>query len=70
MSRRSSSAFSPEGLTLGVCLVAVGVLWTLSNMGRLELLPALRIWWPLSLVLWGVLELVDLGIRRSSEKQR
>jgi hypothetical protein len=55
---------------LGVCLVAVGVLWTLSNMGRLELLPALRTWWPLSLVLWGVLELLDLGMRRSSEKQR
>jgi hypothetical protein len=65
MSPRSFSPFSPEGLTLGICLVAVGVLWTLANMGRLELLPVLRTWWPASLVLWGVLELVDLAIRRS-----
>ena len=32
-------AFSPEGVTLGVCLVALGVLWTLSNLGRVEILP-------------------------------
>jgi hypothetical protein len=61
----SRPLFSPEGLTLGSCLVALGVLWTLSNMGRLELLPLLRTWWPLSLVLWGVLELADLTVRRS-----
>lgn len=66
MSRRSSSAFSPEGLTLGICLVAVGGAWTLANLGRIELLPTLRTWWPLSLVLWGVLELADLTIRRST----
>jgi hypothetical protein len=58
--------FSPEGLTLGVCLTAVGILWTLANVGRLELLPTLRTWWPLSLVVWGVLELADLILRRSS----
>ena len=66
MSRPAFSAFSPEGLTLGVCLVALGVAWTLANLGRIELLPVLRTWWPLSLVLWGVLELFDLAIRRSS----
>jgi hypothetical protein len=60
----SRPAFSPEGLTLGVCLVTLGVLWTLSNLGRLELLPLLRTWWPLSFVLWGVLELADLLFRR------
>jgi hypothetical protein len=65
MSGRSFSPFSPEGLTLGICLVVLGVLWTLGNMGRLELLPVLRTWWPASLVLWGLLELVDLGVRRS-----
>jgi len=69
MSGRSSSAFSPEGLTFGVCLVALGVLWTLANMGRLELLTTLRTWWPLSLVLWGALELVDLALRRSGRIQ-
>jgi hypothetical protein len=62
----SRPAFSPEGVTLGVCLVALGILGTLANLGRLELLPLLRTWWPLALVLWGVLELVDLGVRRSS----
>jgi len=64
----SRPAFSPEGLTLGVCLTAVGVLWTLANVGRLELLPTLRTWWPLSLVVWGVLELTDLVVRRSSRR--
>jgi hypothetical protein len=63
MSRR---AFSPEGLTLGVGLVGVGVLWTLSNLGQVDLLHALRTWWPLLLVLWGGLELVDLMMRRAS----
>jgi hypothetical protein len=49
---------SPEGLTLGLFLTALGVLWTLSNLGVLEMLPLLRTWWPLSLVSWGVLELL------------
>jgi hypothetical protein len=62
----SRPAFSPEGVTLGVCLVALGVLWTLSNLGRVEILPVVRTWWPLSLALWGVLELAELWIRRSS----
>ena len=62
----SRPAFSAEGVTLGVCLVALGVLWTLANLGRVEMLPVVRTWWPLSLALWGVLELADLWIRRSS----
>jgi hypothetical protein len=65
----SRPAFSAEGVTLGFCLVALGVLWTLSNLGRLEMLPTLRTWWPLSFVLWGVLELVELAVRRSSRRQ-
>jgi hypothetical protein len=65
MSRRG---FNPEGVTLGVCLVALGVLWTLGNLGRVEVLPVLRTWWPLSLALWGALELVDLGVRRSARR--
>ncbi len=63
----SRSAFSPEGVTFGACLVALGVLGTLANLGRIELLPMLRTWWPLSLVLWGALELLDLWTRRSSK---
>lgn len=49
---------SPEALTLGLFLTVLGVLWTLSNLGWLEMLPLLRKWWPLSLVTWGALELL------------
>jgi hypothetical protein len=49
---------SPEGLTLGLFLTALGVLWTLSNLGWVEMLPLLRKWWPVSLVTWGTLELL------------
>jgi hypothetical protein len=66
MSRRT---FSPEGLTLGIGLVAIGVLWTLSNLGRVDLLYALRTWWPLLLILWGGLELADLLMRRASSRE-
>lgn len=65
----SRPAFSPEGVTLGVSLVALGVLGTLANLGRVELLPLLRTYWPLVLVLWGVLELADLWLRRSSTRR-
>lgn len=67
MSRRPT--FSPEGLTLGSGLIAVGVLWTLSNLGRVDLLYTLRTWWPLALILWGGLELVDLLIRRAARRE-
>lgn len=63
----SRPAFSPEGVTFGACLVALGVLGTLANLDRIELLPVLRTYWPLSLVLWGVLELAALWSRRSSQ---
>lgn len=49
---------SPEALTVGLCLTVLGVLWTLSNLGWLEMLPLLRRWWPLCLVAWGALELL------------
>ena len=66
MSRR---AFSPEGLTLGLGLIAMGVAWTLSNLGQLDLLEVLRTWWPLLLIIWGGLELVDLYTRRASREE-
>ena len=34
----SRPAFSPEGVTLGIGLIAIGLLWTLSNLGRVDLL--------------------------------
>jgi len=46
-----------ERLVIGFCLVGLGVLWTLANLDRVDLLDALHTWWPLSLVFWGALEL-------------
>ncbi len=61
--------FRPEAVVLALCLIALGVVWLLGNAGRLDLLGTLRAWWPLSLVVWGALELVafvmDRGERRS-----
>ncbi len=48
-----------ESLVLGACLVALGVVWTLANLGLLELLPTLRRYWPLSLIVWGLAELAQ-----------
>jgi hypothetical protein len=60
-------SFKPEALTLGLVLVAVGVAWMLSNLGRLDLLDTLRTWWPLSLVVWGGLELVAAVTARNAD---
>jgi len=66
----SRPVLNPEGLTLGTGLVAMGVLWTLSNLGQpIDLLAVVRTWWPLALVFWGALELVDLGLRRASRER-
>ena len=54
-----------EGIVLGLCLVALGAVWTLANLGRLDLLDTLRRWWPASLVLWGLLELIAAWSRRA-----
>jgi hypothetical protein len=47
-----------EPMVVGLCLTGVGVLWILGNLGRLDFLTALHRWWPLSLLAWGVLELL------------
>ena len=60
----AARAFSPEGLAVGVCLVGVGVLWLFSNLGRLDLLDTLRTWWPVSLIVWGVLDLASFDLGR------
>jgi len=59
-----SRSFRPEGIVFGLILIVLGVLWTLSNLGRLDMLETLRRWWPLTLVLWGVLELLAVVNRR------
>jgi hypothetical protein len=55
-----------EGLVVGFGLVAVGALWTLSNLGRLDLLDTLRTFWPSLLVLWGALELYNWRVRAAA----
>jgi hypothetical protein len=60
--------FRPEALVLGLSLVAIGVAWILGNAGRIDLLGTLRTWWPLTLVVWGVLELVAFAIQRNARR--
>ena len=49
----------PEPLVVGLALVALGALWTLANLGRVDMLLTVRTWWPSILVVWGLLELYD-----------
>jgi membrane protein implicated in regulation of membrane protease activity len=60
--------FRPEVLVLGLSLIAVGVAWLLGNAGRIDLLAALHAWWPLTLVVWGVLELVAVVLGREARR--
>ncbi len=59
-----AAPFSIERIVIGFALLGLGVLWLLANAGRIDLLSALRTWWPLLLVLWGALELAAALIRR------
>ena len=59
-----AAPFSIERIVIGFLLLGLGVLWLLANAGRVDLLSALRMWWPLLLVLWGALELVAALSRR------
>jgi len=58
--------FSPDVFALGFCLLAAGVVWTLASLGRLDAIDFLHTWWPVSLVVWGLAELMAavLGRRR------
>jgi LiaF transmembrane domain len=56
----------PESLVLGLGLIALGTAWTLSNLGRLDMLATLHTWWPLALVVWGALELYETHTARSA----
>jgi hypothetical protein len=62
--------FRTEGLVVGLGLIVLGLLWTLANLGRIDLLATLRTWWPALLVLWGVVELVRTLTRRRQEEAR
>jgi hypothetical protein len=51
-------------LMVGVVLVLFGVLWTLDNLG-LSLAGQLLHWWPVLLVVYGVIRLTGTGMPRS-----
>lgn len=54
-----ASRFRPEGVALGIGCLGLGVLALLANLGYLDLLKAVRVFWPLVLVFWGLAELVN-----------
>ena len=54
----------PESLIFGLLLILLGIAWTLSNLGRIDLLATVRTWWPLALVAWGALELFNAISKR------
>lgn len=58
----------PESLTLGLLLVAMGALALLANFGKVEFLETVRVWWPLSLLVWGILEVLASLMNRSTRR--
>lgn len=65
------SSLKVERVVMGLGLMGVGVLWTLANFDRVDLLQALRRFWPTLLIVWGVLELaVSFARRESGEESR
>jgi hypothetical protein len=51
------SSLRVERVVMGLGLVGLGTLWTLANFDRVDLLDALRRFWPALLIVWGALEL-------------
>jgi hypothetical protein len=60
------SSLRVERIVLGVGLVGLGVIFTLANLERVDLLSTLRLAWPVLLVLWGTLEVIVSFARRES----
>jgi hypothetical protein len=60
-----AAAFSIEGVVLGLALLGLGAVCLLANLGRVDLLTTLRTWWPLTLIVWGVLELYQAFAARA-----
>jgi cell wall-active antibiotic response 4TMS protein YvqF len=59
-----------EGVVLGLALLGLGIACLLANLGKLDLLTTLRTWWPLTLVVWGALELYQaLSARGARDEQ-
>jgi hypothetical protein len=60
------SSLRVERVVMGLGLIGLGVLWTLANFERVDLLVALRRFWPTLLIVWGALELAVSFARRTS----
>jgi hypothetical protein len=60
------SSLRVEKVVLGLGLLGLGVLWTLANFERVDLLEELRRFWPTLLIVWGALEVAVSFARRSS----
>ncbi len=50
---------APRSALSGVLLIAVGVLFLLAQLGRIELGDAIRTYWPLMLVGLGLVQLLE-----------
>jgi hypothetical protein len=57
-----------EGIVLGLALLGLGTACLLANLGRVDLLTTLRTWWPLTLIVWGALELYQALAARARER--
>jgi hypothetical protein len=55
-----------DRIVVALGLIGLGVLTMLANLDRLDLLQALRVFWPSLLILWGALELIVSFARRAS----
>ncbi len=60
--------FKVESFVLGFCLLALGALWTLANFGALDLLRTLRTYWPVSLIVWGVAEILNTFLAKEPSR--
>jgi hypothetical protein len=60
--------FKVESFVLGFCLLALGALWTLANFGTLDLLRTLRTYWPVSLIVWGVAEILNTFLAKETSR--
>ena len=65
---RTMTRLKPDSLALGLALVALGVIWTLGNLGHLDTLSTIRTWWPMALIVWGVLELYETLAPRAADE--
>jgi hypothetical protein len=58
--------FRVEAVVFGSCLIVLGVAAFLATSGRPGVLDTLRRFWPVALLFWGVLELVNVRLIRSA----